>query len=147
MASKLIYAGVFRENVTLAEFSVTSFRELSERAKKLLNRIKRPSGSSFVTEVQNSTFSDDKYNYLIVTQSEISYLCASRQDVGVRLPSAFLYALRMRFNKKFPRERIRIAAALGLNSEFAGDISELIVSPPLLTFSHFIHFLKPFGVF
>jgi len=106
---------VARGSVILAEFSPPS-TNFSVIASKLVQQIPASPDSK-------KSYSYDTYNFHYLVERGITYLCMTDQQMGYRVPYAFLFDLASRFRGTYA-ERIQTAGAMAMNDSFSRVIKE-----------------------
>lgn len=111
----ILYALVARGPVLLAEFSGTS-TNASAIARQILEKI--PGSSD--THV---SYSQDRYIFHVKRTDGLTVLCMAEDNVGRRIPFAFLEEIHQRFVKTYGRA-IHSAPAYAMNDEFSRVLSQ-----------------------
>ncbi|XP_074274017.1 vesicle-associated membrane protein 711-like [Silene latifolia] len=111
----ILYAMVARGSVVLSEYSGTS-TTAGEIARKILDKVPGDTDT-------HVSFSQDRYIFHVNRTDNLTVLCMAEDNVGRRIPFAFLEDIHARFVKTYGRA-IHSAPAYAMNDEFSRVLNQ-----------------------
>jgi len=99
-----------RGNIVLAEYCPPG-NNFPQIARKLIEQI--PS-----TPDSKKSYSYESFNFNYIAEGGLTYICMSDQEMGLRVPYAFLFDINNRFKATF-REKLLTAGHMAMNDTFS----------------------------